>query len=217
MSSINDHYPISCPFCNISNAYQPEPASPVPAAPDPEKVDPQCHLLLSTKHVLAFLDILPIAPGHILLTTRKHYEKLSDLYNTAPTPNDWHSLRSAAEARESSRALGEYLPILSRALCKVTGIEDWNIVQNNGERAAQVVPHVHFHLIPRYQEGRRDRGLAGKGKVDVGMLKSWRMFGRGAREELDDDEGKELAAELREALRVELGEGGEGEGGKAKL
>lgn len=83
-------------------------------------------------------------------------------------------------------------------------------MQNNGERAAQVVPHVHFHLIPRYQEGRRDAG--GKGKVDVGMLKSWTMFGRGAREELDDEEGKQLAGELREALRKEV-EGG----GKAKL
>ena len=100
--------------------------------------------------------------------------------------------------------MGEWLPIVSRALCKATGIEDWNVVQNNGERAAQVVPHLHFHLIPRYQEGRREVGS--KGKVDVGMLKSWRMFGRGTREELDDDEGAELATMLREALREELGE-----------
>ena len=87
-------------------------------------------------------------------------------------------------------------------------------MQNNGERAAQVVPHLHFHLIPRYQEGRREVG--GKGKVDVGMLKSWKMFGRGAREELDEEEGAELAGVLREALRVELGEGMK-EGGRSKL
>ena len=99
--------------------------------------------------------------------------------------------------------------ISTRSLGKVTGIEDWNVVQNNGERAAQVVPHVHFHLIPRYQEGRRE--LAGRGKVpDPGMWKSWRMFGRGAREELDDEEGVEMAAELREAIKQEV------EGGKAK-
>lgn len=88
------------------------------------------------------------------------------------------------------------------------------MVQNNGERAAQVVPHIHFHLIPRYQEGRKEN--ARKGNVDVGMLKSWRMFGRGAREELDDDEAVELARVLREALRVELGEQTK-EGGKSKL
>ena len=87
-------------------------------------------------------------------------------------------------------------------------------MQNNGERAAQVVPHVHFHLIPRYQEGRRE--VAGRGNMDVGMLKSWRMFGKGAREELDDEEAVEFGKVLREALRVELGEEMR-EGGKSKL
>ncbi|EMD01043.1 hypothetical protein BAUCODRAFT_61487 [Baudoinia panamericana UAMH 10762] len=200
MSTVAEHYPIDCPFCNIANAYLPDPASPIPSSPDPAKVDPQCHLILSTPYVLGFLDILPIAPGHILLTTRRHYRTLIDLHKaTSTTAQDWASRRAAEESLETSRALGEWLPRVSQALCKVTGIEDWNVVQNNGERAAQVVPHIHFHLIPRYQEGRREN--AGKGKVDVGMLKSWRMFGRGAREELDDEEGAEIAAELREALQ----------------
>ncbi|KAK5719763.1 hypothetical protein LTR17_015134 [Elasticomyces elasticus] len=105
-----------------------------------------------------------------------------------------HNLRGPAEEAREAQAT-------SRAL----GIEDWNVVQNNGERAAQVVPHIHFHLIPRYQEGRREN--AGKGKVDVGMLKSWRMFGRGTREDLDEEEAKEMAGELRRAMREELGEG----------
>ncbi|EME50065.1 hypothetical protein DOTSEDRAFT_116321, partial [Dothistroma septosporum NZE10] len=175
----------SCAFCRIADAYPADRSSPVPtaAAADPEKVDPQCHLILSTPLVLAFLDIMPISPGHILLTTRKHYRKL-----TVAT----------------SQALGEYLPVISRALCKVTGIEDWNVVQNNGERAAQVVPHVHFHLIPRYQEGREE--MRRNGRTDWGALKSWRMFGRGSREDLDDEEGAKLAGEMRRALREELGE-----------
>ena len=200
MSSLADHYPVDCPFCKISSAYPCDPSSLVPHSPDPEKVDPQCHLILSAPYVLAFLDILPIAPGHILLTTRTHYRTLSDLYAPSSDDNDAHA---------SAHALGQWLPVVSRALCKVTGIEDWNVVQNNGERAAQVVPHVHFHLIPRYQEGRRER--AGLGKVDAGMWKSWRMFGRGTREELDDEEGVEMARELREAIKSEL------EAGKAKL
>lgn len=197
MASLHDLYPVDCPFCRIAEAY-PADASSVPENPDPEKVDPQCHLILSAPHVLAFLDILPIAPGHILVATRKHYQKISELY-TPTRAGDRLARREAAEAHESARALGEWLPKVSQALCKVTGIEDWNIVQNNGERAAQVVPHIHFHLIPRYQEGRRE--ISGNGKVDYGMLKSWRMFGRGAREELEDDEGVEMAKLLREALR----------------
>ncbi|CZT16630.1 related to histidine triad protein [Ramularia collo-cygni] len=205
MSPIDDHYPQSCAFCAISKTYAPDSSSPVPSAPNPEFLDPQCHLILSTKLVLAFLDIMPIAPGHILLTTRKHYQKLSDIPNTSGSSQDWVRRREAAEAREAARELGEWLPVISRALCKVTGIEDWNIVQNNGERAAQVVPHVHFHLIPRYQER--------NGSINHGMLKSWTMFGRGSREDLDDDEAALLAGLLREAIKKEI----EGWHGQSKL
>ncbi|KAK3671176.1 hypothetical protein LTR78_008977 [Recurvomyces mirabilis] len=270
MSTLEDHYPIDCPFCKIAAAY-PSPTSssspttsPIPSNPDPEKVDPQCHLLLSTPHVLAFLDILPIAPGHILLVTRRHYRTLADLYGGRKKKDgnreggenvvrdgdvdgddrdgedrERENRERNREMKEDAQALGEWMPILSRALCSVTGIEDWNLVQNNGERAAQVVPHVHFHFIPRYQEGRRDLGVRGDGKgagginggvngrlgkLDMGMLKSWRMFGRGTREELDDEEGVVLARSLRGALRRELGlrddgeEGGveEGKGGDVK-
>ena len=63
---------------------------------------------------MAFLDIMPLSPGHLLVTTRKHHEKISDI------------------ADEESRELGEWLPRLSRALAQVTGVWDWNIVQNNG-------------------------------------------------------------------------------------
>jgi diadenosine tetraphosphate (Ap4A) HIT family hydrolase len=217
MTSLEDYYPIDCPFCKISDAYPASSASPVPYAPDPDKIAPQAHLILSTPHILAFLDILPISPGHVLVTTREHYRKLSDLYTTPKPTETWVSNQKLSHARDTARALGEWLPILSSALCKATGIEDWNVVQNNGERAAQVVPHVHFHIIPRYQEGRRETEK--KGHVDVGMLKSWRMFGRGAREELDDDEGVEIARELREALRSVLGEESkeDGKGEKSKL
>jgi len=61
-----------------------------------------------------------------------------------------------------------------------------------GIRAAQVVPHVHFHIIPR------------PANVPELKNKSWTMFGRGQREELDDDEGEKLASELRVELRKEL-------------
>ena len=199
MSSTDHFYPIDCPFCKIAKTYPPE-TSPIPQNPDPDLISPQAHVILSTPHVMAFLDILPMAPGHLLLTTRDHYQKVSDLFNPK-AGLDWASQRSAAKSREDSKAIGEWLPLVSRALCKTTGIEDWNIVQNNGERAAQVVPHIHFHLIPRYQEGRSDTG--GKGKVDFNSVKSWRMFGRGTREELDDDEARDMAANLREALREE--------------
>jgi hypothetical protein len=52
------------------------------------------------------------------------------------------------------------------------------------------------------------------------MLKSWKVFGRGSREDLDDDEGAELAGLLRAAIKEEVEEekiGEIGEVEKAKL
>lgn len=48
------------------------------------------------------------------MTTRQHHEKISDV------------------TEEEARELGLWLPRLSRVLAEVTGVHDWNIVQNNG-------------------------------------------------------------------------------------
>lgn len=42
-------------------------------------VDGSAHLILSTEHVLAFLDIMPLTNGHVLIAPRRHYEKLGDM------------------------------------------------------------------------------------------------------------------------------------------
>jgi diadenosine tetraphosphate (Ap4A) HIT family hydrolase len=69
------------------------------------------------------------------------------------------------------------------------------VEHDTGERAAQVVPHVHFHIIPRPPLVSADAMAASP---------SWTMFGRGRREDLDDDEGEELARLLREELAREV-------------
>lgn len=89
---------------------------------------------------------------------------------------------------------------------KVVGATDYNIVQNNGSRpvvlcrnanqpptgprAAQVVPHVHFHIIPRMETPSTPR--------------NWTMFGRGAREDLDFGDAEALVKQLREATKKEI-------------
>ena len=83
-----------------------------------------------------------------------------------------------------------------------------------GVRAAQVVPHVHFHIIPRTDD------------VPEVKARSWTVFGKGQREDLDEDEARILLGRIRRSLRrevervrVEEGEGalklllGEGKGG----
>ena len=178
----------SCPFCNIAQTYScfppEEPPAPSSLELDPFKLAPASFVVLSTPMLMAFLDIMPLSHGHLLLCPRSHKPKLSDV--------------SPEEAAE----LGSYLRILSKALSLTTGVYDWNVVQNNGAAAAQVVNHVHYHLIPRPE-------IRASGK----FRESFTMFGRGQREDLDDDEAVELAAKLRANIATILAE----EARKAKL
>lgn len=69
------------------------------------------------------------------------------------------------------------------------------MVQNNGAAAAQVVPHMHFHLIPRPE-------IRASGRCS----ESFTMFGRGTRSELDDDEGEKFAQEMRQNVALVMEE-----------
>ena len=69
----------------------------------------------------------------------------------------------------------------------VSSVGDFH--RSDGAAAAQVVGHVHYHLIPRPE-------LRAAGRHSA----SFTMFGRGVRSELDDDEGRALAARLRAAV-----------------
>jgi histidine triad (HIT) family protein len=95
--------------------------------------------------VLAFLDIGPLAEGHLLVIPRDHYRDLSDM------PPD------------SCAKLAEAIPTLARALLRVTKADGFNVLCNQGRAAGQLVAHVHFHLIPRREgDGLGYRWNAGK-------------------------------------------------------
>jgi diadenosine tetraphosphate (Ap4A) HIT family hydrolase len=97
MSDTQDPYPQTCPFCTIASAYPFPPPSAtlkaptrsgddeeflltaVPDAPDVTKVQPSCFLVLSAPEVMAFLDILPMTRGHLLVVVREHRGKVADL------------------------------------------------------------------------------------------------------------------------------------------
>lgn len=81
--------------------------------------------------VISFLDIAPLAEGHLLVVPRGHYPKLTDV------------------PPEICAKIGSTLPTLGRVLIEVTRCEGFNTLANEGKAAGQLVEHVHFHLIPR--------------------------------------------------------------------
>ncbi len=112
--------------------------------------DIPCWRVYEDEHVLAFLDVGPLAPGHTLVIPKERAAKLHEL------------------SAESAAAIGRVLPRLCRALVAATGVEDYNVLQNNGAPAHQAVFHVHFHLIPKPgpEQGLGIRWSAGK--LDAG-------------------------------------------------
>lgn len=190
---LHDHQDIdACPFCRLAAIYAPyDPADPPP--PDSPALDPEASapspaawIVYSSPLLIAFLDIMPLSLGHVLLCPRVHRPKLTDA--------------TAAEAE----ALGGALRVISAAVGRATGVQDWNVVQNNGAAAAQVVPHSHFHVIPRPElKDRKNERFTST------------MFGRGTREDLDEEEAAPLAQRIRDAVAEVLHE--EAEERKAKL
>ena len=128
--------------------------------------------------------------GHLLVTTRNHKVKVADM--EAQESREIGTFPKTASVVLWLMSLGFWLPLLARTVAKVTGVSDYNIVQNNGARAAQVVPHVHFHIIPR------------PATMPEIKSKSWTMFGRGQRDDLDDEEGAQIAGQMRQVLRKEI-------------
>ena len=81
----------------------------------------------------------PLAVGHTLVIPKERKAHLHELTD------------------ESAAALGRVLPRLCRAVLRATGATDYNVLQNNGRKASQVVMHVHFHIIPK--SGRSGLGI----------------------------------------------------------
>ncbi len=82
-------------------------------------------------YCLAFMDIGPLAPGHLLVIPKGHYERLWEMDT------------------DTAKGIAEQLGPLSKAVTEASGAEGCNLLQNNGQASGQVVMHVHFHIIPR--------------------------------------------------------------------
>jgi len=117
--------------------------------------------------VLAFLDANPMAPGHTLVVPKHHHETLGDL------PDD--------EGSAVFAALHRLAPLVEDAV----DADASTVAFNNGEAAGQEIPHVHGHVIPRFE---------GDGGGPIHAV-------AGSRPDLSDDELDDIADDV--ASRVE--------------
>ncbi|MFO7927295.1 MAG: HIT family protein [Halobacteriota archaeon] len=123
-------------------------------------------IVLETERAAAFLDANPLAPGHTLVVPREPYERLRD----APA--------------EVSSSLFEAVRTLAPAVEDAVDADATTIGLNDGTAAGQEVPHLHVHIIPRFEGD-------GGGSIHTAM---------GSRPDLSDEEmidiGDRIAAHI---------------------
>ncbi|ELZ19101.1 HIT family protein [Natrinema limicola] len=111
---------------------------------------------------VAFLDANPLAPGHTLVIPKDEYERVNDV--------------PADVATDLYATIHRMVPAVEDAV----DADATTVAFNNGEAAGQEVPHVHCHIVPRFEDD------------DAGPIHA--MFGQ--RPELDDDELDEIADDI---------------------
>lgn len=84
--------------------------------------------------VVAFLDIHPINPGHTLVVPKEHFENLLD------------------GGDEILKEVMLTIRQVAWAITKAFDLKGFNVEQNNGRVAGQVIPHLHWHIIPRFPD-----------------------------------------------------------------
>jgi histidine triad (HIT) family protein len=87
---------------------------------------------------LVLMDKYPINPGHALVMPTKHYETLLQM-----PPAEVGKLYSL-------------VPTIAKAIVLAVKADGFNVGQNNGIAANQIVPHVHVHIVPRFHDDSPD-------------------------------------------------------------
>lgn len=86
--------------------------------------------------ILAFKDIAPAAPVHIIVVPKEHIESANDIN---------------ADNSKYVSAIFEKIP----EIAKSQGIDSYRIINNCGEDAGQTVKHLHFHILGGMKMGEK--------------------------------------------------------------
>jgi histidine triad (HIT) family protein len=92
-----------------------------------------CHKVYETDRVLAFMDVMPRGDGHVLVVPKVKARNILDI-----EPDDLAELARAVQ-------------IVGKAAKGALSAEGLTIQQFNESAGGQVVFHIHFHVIPRFE------------------------------------------------------------------
>lgn len=87
-------------------------------------------IVFENEHILAFRDVSPQAPVHILIIPKKHIPGLNDI------------------SAEEEKLLGEIQLVAKELAAKEkVSVQGYRLVVNCGPDAGQAVAHLHYHLV----------------------------------------------------------------------
>ena len=102
-------------------------------------VTPQ--VIYQSEHTFSIVNLKPITPHHILVIPKRHCKQLYELNSTEVT--DFYNS----------------VHLLYRFIRHLTDANGVNLAIQDGELSGQSVPHVHAHIIPRYENGNMGDGI----------------------------------------------------------
>lgn len=89
-------------------------------------------IIFENNNYLAFLDIQPNTLGHTLVIPKKHVDSF---------------------LKQSDEGAADHMKVVHSIATQLHGIlgsSGFNVAINNGQAAGQIIEHVHWHIIPRY-------------------------------------------------------------------
>jgi histidine triad (HIT) family protein len=131
---------------------------------------------------MAFLDINPANTGHLLLIPKQHFETVMDI------------------PPELFKEMADSLQRVATGLFKAVQAQGLNILQNNKEIAGQIIPHAHFHLIPRYKDDGLQLGALRQGKIEE---ETFNQIAEKIKEAIPPKEEKKEEAKVEEEKKEE--------------
>ena len=82
---------------------------------------------------IAFLDVNPVNPGHVLVMPKEHFANFEEV------------------DEESLIATMKTVKKVGKSLKDNLGVLGYNVYENNDPVSGQVIHHLHFHVIPRHE------------------------------------------------------------------